>query len=118
MSSPLVQYILVIREAMNGWTTGAIIAQACHAVTKCTSTFFTDPHMTLYMSNENISQMRKVVLGCSRNEWETIKEKANKMGADYCEWTEQPEDVVTCVAFKPAFKDSIGHLFSGLKLFS
>lgn len=44
------------------WSKGAIIAQACHGVTKCLVRFANDDQVKRYLSSENINQMHKIVL--------------------------------------------------------
>lgn len=112
----LVQYILIIKESVHGWALGSIVAQGCHAAIKCFAQYQHDPDMIAYAAPENLESMRKVVLSCPMDNWTCIKEKADALGVQYSEWIEQPEGTLTCVAFKPASKDLIGSLFTGLKL--
>ncbi len=45
------------------WNQGAIVAQACHAATKCIATFFNDDLVCTYTDPVNINNMTKIVLG-------------------------------------------------------
>lgn len=61
----IVQYIVVRGDLKKtlGWTTGALIAQACHATAAVTHLYRDDPHMVQYLQDMN--NMHKVVLEVS-----------------------------------------------------
>lgn len=115
--SSIVQYIVVrsdlVRELK--WPVGALIAQACHAVTAISHQFHEDELMKLYL--DDLDNMHKVVLEAP-NEQSILKLKlsleenhiAHKL------WIEQPENIPTCLATKPYRKEEVQQYFKKFKL--
>lgn len=71
-----VQYIVVRKDLIGSkfirklnyfkcieWSNGAIIAQACHAATKCIAAYYNDPNVQQYISGDNVNCMTKIILG-------------------------------------------------------
>ena len=85
-------YIL-LRNDIN-FTCGIMVAQACHACMKLLHTF---SECETYVSDD----MRKVVLQTNLAELNAVKETLLERGIGFVEWTEQPENLVTCLATVP-----------------
>ena len=63
--------------------------------------------------------MRKVVLKCeSENQIADLQKNLDKEKIDYVMWTEQPENIVTCLATAPKEMDILKPFFKHFKLFS
>lgn len=65
-SDKIVQYVVVrgdLLRTMN-WPVGAVLAQACHAVTAVTHLFYTDKSTQKYL--EDLDNMHKIVLEVSK----------------------------------------------------
>lgn len=118
MTSPIVQYVVVRGDLLKelSWPVGAVIAQACHAVTAATHLFRDDPDTQTYLSN--LDNMRKVVLEASNED--TLRKLEAKLIENnilHKLWIEQPENIPTCLVAKPYPKDSVHSYFKNLKLF-
>ncbi|KAI9559923.1 hypothetical protein GHT06_013930 [Daphnia sinensis] len=113
----LVQYV-VIRSDLKTvlqWPLGALMAQACHACTAVTHLFYQDPNTQTYLAD--LDNMHKVVLEIADET--AIKELAEKLKekmVDHKLWTEQPENIPTCLVTKPYPKAEIQSYFRHLKL--
>lgn len=111
-----IQYILIITDHLVGWPLGAVVAQACHAVSACMARFRDLPEYREYIADENIDGMRKAVLACTFRKWTEIKENLVNGEVKFVEWHEQPENVLTAVALVPGLKGSLKPFVSELKL--
>lgn len=114
----IVQYIIVrgdlVREL--GWPSGALIAQACHAVTAVTHLFHSDDYMQKYLND--IDNMHKVVLEAKDEASLTnLKDKLIENDVKHKLWIEQPENIPTCLVVKPYPKEEIQKYFKKFKLF-
>lgn len=117
--SIILQYVVVRKDLLLkdfNWPFGAVIAQACHAVTAVTHMYHDDEHTKKYL--ENLDSMHKVVLEIS-NEKEIISlhEVLERDNIMHKLWIEQPENIPTCLVVKPYPKDEVKNYFKGLKLF-
>ena len=121
-SHHLVQYIILrkdlipkgMKASKGEWSWGAIIAQACHASTACLHTFREDSNVKSYLSQ--MESMHKVILQApDLPALEAIVESSGNL--DRYPWIEQPENVLTAVAFKPYPKETVYPLVAHLKLF-
>lgn len=54
--------MLIIIKYILAWSKGAIIAQACHGVTKCLLKFSNDEAVKSYTCPKNLNQMHKIIL--------------------------------------------------------
>ncbi|XP_044756976.1 putative peptidyl-tRNA hydrolase PTRHD1 [Coccinella septempunctata] len=117
--SVILQYVIVRKDLLlkeHNWPVGAVIAQACHAVTAVTHLFHDDEHTKKYL--EDLDNMHKVVLEIP-NEKEIISlhEVLEKNNIKHKLWIEQPENIPTCLVLKPYPKDEVKAYFKDLKLF-
>lgn len=118
MSSNIVQYVIVrgdLYKELN-WPIGALIAQACHAVTAVTHLYYNDEETKLYLTD--IDNMHKIVLE-SPNEQSLInlKTKLEENSIKHKLWIEQPENIPTCLAVRPYPKTNVQSYFKTFKLF-
>ncbi|KAF0300703.1 putative peptidyl-tRNA hydrolase PTRHD1 [Amphibalanus amphitrite] len=91
--------------------------QACHATTAVMHLFKDDPHVQTYLSD--VDNMHKVVLAAPDADALTrLHEALREAAVDHKLWVEQPEDVPTCLAAKPAPKVEVQKYFKKFKLFS
>lgn len=117
-SNVIVQYVVVRGDLLRelNWPVGALIAQACHAVSAVTHLFHEDEHMKAYLSD--LDNMHKVVLEASdENGLLSIRDKLIENQIKHKLWIEQPENIPTCLVSKPYPKDDIQKYFKKLKLF-
>lgn len=118
MTSGIVQYVVVRSDLLKelGWPVGAIIAQACHAVTAVTHLFHSDEYTQKYL--DDIDNMHKVVLEAT-NEESILKLRDKLVEADVKHklWIEQPENIPTCLVVKPYPKEEVQKYFKKFKLF-
>lgn len=106
---PLTMQIVLRRDLleMEGWGVGPLIAQAAHAVSAVLHGTRTDPDTIAYL--EDLSSMRKVVQETASQE--SLEKLARLLSAAsplvrFHLWTEQPENIPTCIALAPNRRDS------------
>ncbi|KAF9438610.1 peptidyl-tRNA hydrolase domain-containing protein 1 [Entomortierella beljakovae] len=102
MADPLTMFIVIRKDLIKtlGWTTGSVIAQACHASTavlhktqdlKDTREYLADLH-----------NMHKVVLEVKNlSQLETLASSLSTLDVPHVTWREQPEDILTCISTSP-----------------
>lgn len=113
-SEPIVQYILV-RTDLN-WSTGALIAQACHASVAAITKTLDNQNTKDYLND--IDNMHKIILKADKVEDLTeAEEKLNGIKVSHRLWIEQPENIPTCLAVSPQPKSLVQAIFKQLKLF-
>lgn len=114
----IVQYVVVRSDLIKElkWPVGAVIAQACHAVTAVTHLFYEDEHTQEYL--KDLENMHKVVLEASdESSLVSLKEKLESGGVKHKLWIEQPENIPTCLVAKPYPKEQVQKYFKKFKLF-
>ena len=113
----LVQYIVLRKDLLpksnTNWTWGAIIAQACHASSACLFKYQKDPHVVTYV--KDWQNMHKVILQAP-DDSALRKLSEDCKGLDMLEWIEQPENILTALAFKPYPKEEIHPFLKHLPL--
>lgn len=117
-STTIVQYIVIRGDLLRemGWPVGALIAQACHAVTATTHLFYEDEYTQLYL--KELDSMHKVVLESPNEEGLIkLKDKLIETNIKHKLWIEQPEDIPTCLVAKPYPKEEVQKYFKKFKLF-
>ncbi|BES92349.1 unnamed protein product [Nesidiocoris tenuis] len=118
MTSNFVQYVLVRGDLISGlkWPVGAVIAQACHACTAVTHIFHDDPNTLEYL--KDLDSMHKVILEVTtESELLSVADELIKNNVDHKLWTEQPENIPTCLVLKPYPKNDVQRFFKKFKLF-
>ncbi|XP_037559538.1 putative peptidyl-tRNA hydrolase PTRHD1 [Dermacentor silvarum] len=114
----LVQYVVVRSDLLTelSWPFGAVIAQACHACTAALHFFGNDPNTIAY--TENLDGMHKVVLAApTDSKLLALSQALQAASIDHKLWTEQPENIPTCLATKPYAKADVQSFFKDFKLF-
>lgn len=110
----IVQYILV-RKDLN-WTTGALIAQACHASIASISNSHNSPHTKSYL--DHLENMHKIILRADNVEdLMDVEKKLKEMNISHYLWIEKPENIPSCLAVSPQPKSLVQSIFKHLKLF-
>lgn len=113
-SDTIVQYILVRTDLK--WTTGALIAQACHASVATIKETIDMPSTRAYL--DDLDNMHKVILKTeSLDEMMDVQIKLNESKIEHRLWIEKPENVATCLACSPQPKSLVQSIFKHLKLF-
>lgn len=110
----LVQYV-VVRTDLD-WPLGSLVAQGIHAALRATHPA-DDAHTAAYVAPDAQQQMTTVVLAA--NSADTLLQTAAKLdeaSVHYSLWQEQPENVPTALASRPAPRATLKPLFKGLRL--
>tara|TARA_Y100001954_G_scaffold231764_2_gene281811 strand:+ start:23198 stop:23716 length:519 start_codon:yes stop_codon:yes gene_type:complete len=115
----LYQFIILRKDLGRalGWPLGALAAQCAHAAVAAVWKFSDREETRAYCAKENIAGMRKVVLE-TKNE-NALRKLSETLAADGVEhelWTEQPENVPTCLATRPYRRSAIGGYFKKCNL--
>lgn len=110
----LVQYV-VVRTDLD-WPLGSVVAQGIHAALRATHPV-ADAHTAAYVAPDAKQQMTTVVLAAGSADV-LLKTAAKLDGAavPYSLWQEQPENVPTALASRPAPRATLKPLFKGLRL--
>ncbi|KAL6122691.1 hypothetical protein NUSPORA_00220 [Nucleospora cyclopteri] len=116
MANKIVQFIFV-RSDLN-LSKGALIAQACHATTKAIHQFYDKSNTIDYL--KDIDNLTKIILRIKENDIKLTHEICEKNNIFYCDWIEQPENILTAIATAPTQENdeySFKKIFSKFKLF-
>lgn len=113
-AEPIVQYIAVRSDLK--WPKGALIAQGAHASVAAIHLFYSDPDTVTYL--KSLDSMHKIVVGVpSLEELNKLNELLINQNIKFKLWTEQPENMPTCLATKPYAKSLVENFFKSFKLF-
>ncbi|XP_014663473.1 PREDICTED: putative peptidyl-tRNA hydrolase PTRHD1 [Priapulus caudatus] len=118
MASTIVQYVVVRGDLISNlrWPTGAVIAQACHATTAALHLFRDNADTQRY--TDDLDRMHKVVLTAKgEDDLLALAEALQRDAVLHKLWTEQPENIPTCLATKPYEKATVEKYFKKFKLF-
>jgi len=113
----IVQYIVIRRDLIQqGWGTGPLMAQACHASTAALW-LSRESEWTASYTND-LDHMHKVILS-AKNEGALLKAAKNleQGGVGFKMWIEQPENITTALATYPAPRSIVKQLTKSLQLF-
>lgn len=113
----IIQYVVIRKDLISelAWPVGAVIAQACHAVTAVTHMYYNDQHTQDYL--KDLDNMHKVVLEAQNEQaLKTLSKKLSENSVKHKLWIEQPENIPTCLVCKPYPKDEVQQYFKKLKL--
>ena len=109
-TNPIVQYVVLRKDlgASLGWPLGSICAQAAHAAVAAVWEHRDHPDVEAYCAPDAIDGMRKVVLEVKgETQLVNLAAKLADAGVAHKLWTEQPENVPTCLATRPCRKDEV-----------
>ncbi|GJJ78590.1 hypothetical protein EMPS_10949 [Entomortierella parvispora] len=102
MADPLTMFIVIRKDLIKtlGWSTGSVIAQACHA-----STAVLHKTQDLHDTREylaDINNMHKVVLEVKNlPQLEALAASLSGLEVPHVTWREQPENILTCLSTSP-----------------
>ncbi|NXP05860.1 PTRD1 hydrolase, partial [Thinocorus orbignyianus] len=114
-AAALVQYVVLRGDLARSWPLGAAVAQACHAALAAVHRYRQHPDTGAYL--EMGGAMRTVVLEAPDEAALTALEETLKQNnIDHQVWTEQPENVATCLALRPYPKDQVQQHLKKFKL--
>ncbi|NXU59655.1 PTRD1 hydrolase, partial [Turnix velox] len=117
MAAPgvLVQYVVLRGDLARSWPLGAAVAQACHAALAAVHQHRQHPDTAAYL--EQGGAMRTVVLEAPDEAALTaLAETLEQNSIDHHVWTEQPENMATCLALRPYPKDQVHQHLKKFKL--
>lgn len=117
MTEQLLQYVVLRGDLLKlGWPSGALVAQACHAVTAAIHTYYNEEDTQNYLSDLN--NMYKVILEAnSEDALLDLKTKLENSDIMHVLWIEQPENIPTCLATRPYPKKNVEKFFKKFELF-
>ncbi|KAI9096503.1 peptidyl-tRNA hydrolase II domain-containing protein [Phlyctochytrium arcticum] len=124
---------LVYRKSME-WPTGSIVTQGCHATAAVLHTHRNDPDVSAYL--DNLDSMHKVAYELKNQShldkacqildengiiyyrfYEGIVyAKQSHFNDNVTRWTEQPENIPTCLATKPYLRSDIADVLKKCKV--
>ncbi|NXW52002.1 PTRD1 hydrolase, partial [Nyctiprogne leucopyga] len=114
----LVQYVVLrgdLARPPRSWPLGAVVAQGCHAALAAAHAHRQHPDTCAYL--EMGGAMRTVVLEApDEAALTTLAETLKQHSIDHHVWTEQPENVATCLALRPYPKDQVHQYLKKFKL--
>jgi peptidyl-tRNA hydrolase len=119
MSQKVLQYVVMRRDLLaakkGGFSTGANVSQACHAVTAAIHRSQTAGYTNQFLNDtENMTVC--VLCVDSQNELEELAESLSKNSIAHHLWIEKPELIPTALATAPLPKEIAAPYFSHLKL--
>lgn len=114
-ASTILQYVVVRSDL--GWPLGALIAQACHASSAAIAVALTSGDEATKTYVDHLDSMHKVVLEAKDEaSLKKLEETLRDNSVEHKLWTEQPENIYTCLATKPYAKEDIQKYFKKFKL--
>ncbi|KAJ1735824.1 hypothetical protein LPJ61_000330 [Coemansia biformis] len=119
MSAPLTVFIVMRKDLAKvlQWPLGSIVAQGSHAAVAAIWKYRDDARVKEYTGS--LDSMHKVVLG-TKNEASLLKvaEDLAQKDIPFYLWTEQPENVPTCLATVPVLRSDLGDVLKRCSLLS
>ncbi|KAI8921683.1 hypothetical protein BC831DRAFT_476154 [Entophlyctis helioformis] len=101
-------------EQLPGWTSGSVIAQACHGVTAVLAKHWHEPCVAEYVAG--LESMHKVVLAVKNTgHLDKVATALRSAGVQHEQWIEQPDNIVTAVVTVPLRRSFAVPLFRGAK---
>ncbi|XP_064002695.1 putative peptidyl-tRNA hydrolase PTRHD1 [Pogoniulus pusillus] len=117
-AAALVQYVVLRGDLTRpplSWPLGAVVAQGCHAALAAAHAHRQHPDTRAYL--ELGGAMRTVVLEAPHEAALTeLSETLKQHSVDHEVWTEQPDNMTTCLALRPYPKDQVHQYLKKLKL--
>ena len=114
-ASVILQYVVVRSDL--GWPLGALVAQACHASSAAIAVALTKGDEATKTYVDSLDSMHKVVLEAKDEaSLKKLEEALKNDSIEHKLWTEQPENIYTCLATKPYVKEEVQKYFKKFKL--
>ncbi|NXN12728.1 PTRD1 hydrolase, partial [Indicator maculatus] len=117
-AASLVQYVVLRGDLARpplSWPLGAVVAQGCHAALAASHAHRQHPDTRAYL--ELGGAMRTVVLEAPDEAALTLlAETLKQHSIDHEVWTEQPDNMTTCLALRPYPKEQVHQHLKKLKL--
>ncbi|NXX43776.1 PTRD1 hydrolase, partial [Tricholaema leucomelas] len=117
-AASLVQYVVLRGDLARpplSWPLGAVVAQGCHAALAAAHAYRQHPDTRAYL--ELGGAMRTVVLEAPHEAALTeLAETLKQHSIDHEVWTEQPDNMTTCLALRPYPKEQVHQHLKKLKL--
>ncbi|KHN69899.1 hypothetical protein CWI42_040940 [Ordospora colligata] len=110
----IAQYIL-LRGDLKGFSTGALIAQACHSSVCSIETYRRCADTVMYVAD--IGSMKKIILRIEQSDIDGILEHFLTHNIDHTVWIEHPENITTCISTRPYNRHEIKQTVEYLKRF-
>ncbi|XP_061477924.1 putative peptidyl-tRNA hydrolase PTRHD1 [Rhineura floridana] len=117
-SRALVQYMVLqgdLQREPLSWPLGALVVQACHVALAVVHAHYEHPDTEEYLAQG--SSMRTVVLEapdeCALT---ALAETLQQNSIDHKVWTEQPDNIATCIALRPCPKEHVHQYVKKFKL--
>lgn len=119
-NNKIIQYVVMRKDILpskkvNGFSTGAYIAQACHAASAAMHRFACLENTIRFL--DDLENMTVCVLGVENNsELESLASKLESEGVPFHLWVEKPELITTALATAPVEKQKVSQHLGHLKL--
>lgn len=117
-TNKIIQYVVMRKDLLpskksKAYSTGAFVAQACHAASAALHRFGSSEQTARFLSD--LENMTVCVLGVEDElELESLASKLTAGGIEFHTWIEKPENIPTALATAPVEKhlvwDYLGHL--------
>ncbi|KAI8324580.1 peptidyl-tRNA hydrolase II [Martensiomyces pterosporus] len=109
MAEARTMFVVIRKDLLKAlsWPLGSVVTQGCHAATAVIWKYRDDDRVKEYTAS--IDSMHKVTLE-TKNESSLLKMADNlkQQGIPYYLWTEQPENIPTCLATVPVMRSELG----------
>lgn len=119
-TNKIIQYVVMRKDLRpsaksNGFSTGAYVAQGCHAAAAALHRFSSSERTTRFLND--LDNMTVCVLGVENDvELESLASKLSAANVSFHMWIEQPENIPTALATAPVEKHQVWDLLGHLKL--
>lgn len=116
---PIFQYIVLRRDLQEKqqWPLGSLVAQGCHAAVAAVVEHMDDDDVKQYVAPGAIDGMHKAVVEVKGEaQLMNLSSRLREAGLQHKLWVEQPENVATALACKPARKSTLQPHFKKCQL--
>lgn len=116
---PLFQYVVLRRDLQEkeGWPLGSLVAQGAHASLAAVAEHLDDEDVRAYIAPGAVDGMHKAVLEVKGEpQLRNLALRLAEAGVDHKLWVEQPENIPTALASKPARKSALAPHFKKCQL--
>ncbi|CAG0884139.1 unnamed protein product [Cyprideis torosa] len=119
MADPLVQFVVLRKDLLTAlrWPWGALVAQVMHATSAVSWKFCYDP-ITDHFEEHSTPEDIRVLQIDDEESLRALSAKLTESSLHHVLWNEQPEDIPTCIATRPAERNVAEKFFQGLQEFT